>query len=176
MEVSRSSSGVAEDLAGASFAGQYETVLDVRGSEALADAVRRCWASAFRERVAAYAGRAGASRPRGVRSMAVLVQRLVPADAAGVAFTANPVTGDRSDTVVNAVRGLGERLASGQSEVMSRAVFPSNLFDLRNFQLLLGGYGIFNLLVIQAKITTRIAAGGHKENQGLSQIILLLPG
>ncbi len=105
------SSGVAEDLSGASFAGQYETVLDVRGADALSAAVRRCWASVFSERVVAYRATQG---QRGVSSMAVLVQRLVPAEAAGVAFTANPVTGDRAETVVSAVKGLGDRLVSGQ--------------------------------------------------------------
>jgi phosphohistidine swiveling domain-containing protein len=106
------SSGVAEDLAGASFAGQYETVLDVRGFEALSAAVRRCWGSAFSEHVSTYLAERGEGR-RG--SMAVLVQRLVNADAAGVAFSANPVTGDRGETVINAVRGLGEKLVSGQA-------------------------------------------------------------
>ena len=106
------SSGVAEDLADASFAGQYDTVLDVRGEEALVDAVRRCWASAFNDRVAAYAPGQDEMASGG---MAVLVQRLVQADAAGVAFTANPVTGDRGEAVVSAVKGLGERLVSGQA-------------------------------------------------------------
>jgi rifampicin phosphotransferase len=106
------SSGVAEDLDDASFAGQYETILGVRGYEALVNAVRQCWASAFSARAAAYqdnhrqAARAG---------MAVLVQRLVPADAAGVAFSANPVSGRRDEIVVSAVRGLGERLVSGRA-------------------------------------------------------------
>ncbi len=108
------SSAVTEDLAGASFAGQYETLLDVRGADALLDAVRHCWASAFGARVATYQA-AHAQATGGARSMAVLVQRLVPAAAAGVAFTANPVTGDRAETVVGAVRGLGERLVSGQA-------------------------------------------------------------
>lgn len=106
------SSGVAEDLPGASFAGQYETVLGVRGEDALTDAVRRCWASAFGTRVATYRATRG---PGGPIRMAVLVQRLVPADAAGVAFTANPVTGDREESIVSAVRGLGERLVSGEA-------------------------------------------------------------
>lgn len=106
------SSGVGEDLPGASFAGQYETILDVRGNEALLNAVRRCWASAFNERVIAY--RKGQGQ-QSAASMAVLVQRLVRADAAGVAFTANPVTGDRSEAVVSSVRGLGDRLVSGQA-------------------------------------------------------------
>jgi pyruvate,water dikinase len=105
------SSGVAEDLPDASFAGQHETVLDVRGPEALLGAVRRCWASAFGERAAAY--RAG--RDQAGANMAVLVQRQIHADAAGVAFTANPVTGNREETLVSAVRGLGERLVSGQA-------------------------------------------------------------
>jgi phosphohistidine swiveling domain-containing protein len=102
------SSGAAEDLAGASYAGQYETVLGVQGPEAVADAIGRCLASASSERVRAYAGRSSASSP-----MAVLIQRQVPADAAGVAFTANPVTGD-AEIVVSAVKGLGDRLVSGE--------------------------------------------------------------
>ncbi|HEY3365927.1 MAG TPA: PEP/pyruvate-binding domain-containing protein [Symbiobacteriaceae bacterium] len=104
------SSGVAEDLAGASFAGQYETVLGVRGPAAVADAVRTCWASAFSRQILTYRTNRGLAADR----MAVLIQPLIAADAAGVAFTANPVTGDRSETVVSAVRGLGERLVSGQ--------------------------------------------------------------
>ena len=106
------SSGVAEDLSGASFAGQYVTVLDMRGPNALADAVRRCWASAFSRHVTAYRAQQGVKE---VANVAVLIQRLIPAEAAGVAFTANPVTGDRTETSVSAVRGLGERLVSGQA-------------------------------------------------------------
>jgi phosphohistidine swiveling domain-containing protein len=106
------SSGLAEDLPGASFAGQYETVLDVRGPDAVVDAVRHCWASAFDSRVAAYRATLG---DVGVPGMAVVIQRLVPAEAAGVAFTANPVTGDRAEAVVSAVRGLGERLVAGEA-------------------------------------------------------------
>lgn len=106
------SSGTAEDLADASFAGQYVTVLDVRGPQAVLDAVRRCWASAFGDPVRTYRTVRG---EHDMPAMAVLVQRMVPADAAGVAFTANPVTGDRSETIVSAVRGLGERLVSGEA-------------------------------------------------------------
>ncbi|AGL03498.1 PEP/pyruvate-binding domain-containing protein [Desulfoscipio gibsoniae] len=105
------SSGVAEDLAGASFAGQYETVLNVRGYNATADAVCKCWASAFSGHILTYQ----TNRELGADRMAVLIQPMIEADAAGVAFTANPVTGDRSETVVSAVRGLGERLVSGQA-------------------------------------------------------------
>ncbi|WP_169514513.1 PEP/pyruvate-binding domain-containing protein [Actinokineospora enzanensis] len=104
------STGVDEDLAGSSFAGQYTTVLAVVGIDALVTAVRACWASAFSARVASYRAANGIDR---APSMAVLVQHLVPATAAGVAFTANVVTGDRTEVLVSAVRGLGERLVSG---------------------------------------------------------------
>ncbi len=106
------SSGMAEDLENASFAGQYETVLDVRGPHAVADAVRRVWASAFSRHLSAYRTAHGQN---GTHGIAVLVQRLVPAEAAGVAFTVNPVSGDRSETIVSAVCGLGERLVSGEA-------------------------------------------------------------
>lgn len=104
------SSGVAEDLSGASYAGQYETVLGVRGPDELVAAVERCWSSAFAERVSVYRG-VQDTRPD---PMGVLIQPLVEAEAAGVAFTADPVTGDPSYVAVSAVRGLGERLVSGE--------------------------------------------------------------
>lgn len=105
------SSGVDEDLPDASYAGQYETVLGVPAGD-LAAAVRRCWASAFTRHVAAYRHSRGVGRD--VR-MAVLVQPMVAAEAAGVAFSADPVTGDRDTAVVNAVRGLGDRLVAGRA-------------------------------------------------------------
>jgi phosphohistidine swiveling domain-containing protein len=108
------SSGAAEDLPGASFAGQYETILGVDGLDAVQEAVLRCATSARSQRVAAYAaGRVGDTGPAGPR-MAVLVQAMVQAEAAGVAFTADPVTGDRDEVLVSAVRGLGERLVGGE--------------------------------------------------------------
>ncbi|HET8787501.1 MAG TPA: PEP/pyruvate-binding domain-containing protein, partial [Actinomycetes bacterium] len=112
------SSATAEDLAGASFAGQYETVLDV-GLDELPDAVRQVVDSAASARVAAYrqahpqAVPADSSGSTG--GMAVLVQVMVPAEAAGVVFTANPLTGDRDEVVISAVPGLGERLVAGQA-------------------------------------------------------------
>jgi phosphohistidine swiveling domain-containing protein len=105
------SSAVAEDLPGASFAGQYETSLDVRGHDELETAVRRCWASLYSEQVVAYRQQQGIE----ASSMAVLIQQMVPAEAAGVVFTTNPVTGARDEVIINAVRGLGERLVSGEA-------------------------------------------------------------
>ncbi len=104
------SSAVGEDLDNASFAGVYDTVLGIRGLETVAQAVQRCWASAFGERAAVYRAMKGLdSDPR----MAVLVQRFIAAEASGVAFTADPLTGDTSVTLVSAVPGLGEAMVSG---------------------------------------------------------------
>jgi rifampicin phosphotransferase len=110
------SSGTAEDLKDASFAGQYETFLDVR-PEGLPEAVERVFASASAPRVSAYKedraeGTVADEHPR----MAVLVQAMVEADSSGVVFTADPVTGRRDEVVITAVRGLGERLVSGEAE------------------------------------------------------------
>ncbi|WP_243420996.1 PEP/pyruvate-binding domain-containing protein [Micromonospora globispora] len=104
------SSGAAEDLPDASYAGLYETYLNVP-TEELAQAVRRCFAAATSERVAAYHQRQGGA----TAAMAVLVQVMVDPVAAGVAFTAHPVTGYRDQTVVAAVAGLGEPLVSGET-------------------------------------------------------------
>ena len=105
------SSAVDEDLAEASYAGLYTTVLDVRGTAALRDAVRRCWESASSTGVAAYR-QVREERHRPV--MAVLVQPMLRPVAAGVAFTADPVTGERDVVVIDAVPGTAEALVSGE--------------------------------------------------------------
>lgn len=106
------SSARGEDGAETSFAGQYETVLDVRGTQALREAVERCLRSAHGARADAYRDGLSAS---GEARMSVVVQRMVDARAAGVLFTVDPVSGARDRVVVNAVAGLGEALVSGQS-------------------------------------------------------------
>jgi len=106
------SSATAEDLPDMSFAGQLETYLNVRGGDAVMDAVKRCWASLWTGRAIGYRERQGI-RPEEV-SMAVVVQQLIPADAAGVLFTANPVTGARDELMINAAWGLGETIVSGR--------------------------------------------------------------
>ena len=105
------SSATAEDLPQASFAGQLETYLNVRGPDAVLAAVKRCWASLWTGRAIGYRVRQGI-RTEEV-SMAVVVQQLIPADAAGVLFTANPVTGARDELLINAAWGLGEAIVSG---------------------------------------------------------------
>lgn len=105
------SSATAEDLPFASFAGQQDTYLNVVGAEAVLDAVRRCWASLWTDRAVSYRTSAGISH-RGV-ALAVVVQRLVPAEVSGVLFTANPVTNRRREAVIEASPGLGEAVVSG---------------------------------------------------------------
>jgi pyruvate,water dikinase len=106
------SSATAEDLPGMSFAGQLETYLNVCGGDAVVDAVKRCWASLWTGRVIDYRKRQGI-RSEDI-SIAIVVQRLVPAEAAGVAFTANPVNGARDELIINAAWGLGEAIVSGR--------------------------------------------------------------
>jgi len=106
------SSGIVEDLSGASFAGQYASVLGVSGRAAVMTAVDRCWESAREARVRSYANeRAGGQDG----PMAVLIQRMVAAEAAGVAYSSNPLTGNSNEVVISAVRGLGERLVAGEA-------------------------------------------------------------
>jgi phosphohistidine swiveling domain-containing protein len=105
------SSATAEDLPGASFAGQQDTYLNVVGVDSVLDAVQRCWASLWTDRAVSYRATNGID-PRGVR-LAVVVQRMVDASVAGVLFTANPVTGKRHQAVIDASSGLGEAVVSG---------------------------------------------------------------
>ncbi len=105
------SSATAEDLPGASFAGQQETLLGVRGAAAVVAAVQQCWRSLWTGRAIAYRQQQG-SAVDGV-AMAVVVQRMVEPVAAGVLFTADPVIGDRSRMIVEAVPGRGEALVQG---------------------------------------------------------------
>lgn len=106
------SSATLEDLAGSSFAGLYESVLDVTSTAELHHALRRCWASAFAPRVLEYC------RHRGLAvaqiQPAALIQGMVPAEVAGVLFTADPVNGNDRTLVIEAVPGLGESLVQGE--------------------------------------------------------------
>ncbi|MFJ2093933.1 rifamycin-inactivating phosphotransferase [Streptomyces sp. NPDC087901] len=105
------SSATAEDLPTASFAGQQDTYLNVMGPTAVLQHVSRCWASLFTERAVTYRRRNGIDH-RTVH-MAVVVQQMVFPQAAGIMFTADPVTGNRTVATVDAGFGLGEALVSG---------------------------------------------------------------
>jgi len=105
------SSGTAEDLAGSSFAGLHDTYLDVRGTDAVLDAIRRCWASLWTARAVSY------RRDQGFTStdlaIAVVVQRMVDSETSGVMFTGNPLTAANDEVVIDASWGLGEAVVGG---------------------------------------------------------------
>jgi pyruvate,water dikinase len=105
------SSATVEDAAGISFAGQFESILNVRGADALLAAIKTCWLSLFSERALVYLARQ--RMPAEKVRMAVLVQEMVEAKHAGVVFTADPLTGATDRFVVECVRGLGEGLVQG---------------------------------------------------------------
>jgi len=105
------SSATAEDLPDASFAGQQDTYLNIQGEDAVLDAVRCCWASLWTARAIGYRARQGIE-PDAV-SLAVVVQALVFAEAAGIMFTANPLNGRRNEVLINAAWGLGEAIVGG---------------------------------------------------------------
>ena len=105
------SSATAEDLAEAAFAGQQETLLNIMGEQELIDAVRACWASLWSERAILY--RARQNVDQNTVKLAVVVQRMVQADVAGVMFTANPVSGIRTELSIDANPGLGEAVVGG---------------------------------------------------------------
>ena len=105
------SSATAEDLPEASFAGQQETFLNIRGEENLLDAVKKCWASLWTARAIAY--RIKNNIDQNTVALAVVVQEMVDAEAAGILFTANPINGHRDEMVINAAWGLGEAIVGG---------------------------------------------------------------
>jgi len=106
------SSATAEDLAEASFAGQHESYLNVRGATPVADAVKACWASLWTPRAMNYRHEMGIEHA--TVAMAVVVQTMVPAEVSGIVFTANPVNGERDELIVNASFGLGEDVVGGE--------------------------------------------------------------
>jgi len=129
------SSATAEDLPATSFAGQQDTYLNVVGAAAILQHISRCWASLFTERAVTYRLRNGFDHRR--VDMAVVVQRMVFPQAAGILFTADPVTSNRKVVSVEAGFGLGEALVSGlvnadvfkvrDGEVVARAVATKRL-------------------------------------------------
>lgn len=105
------SSATAEDQPDASFAGQQDTYLWIRGADNVVNHVVRCWASLYTDRAIAY--RHENDYPRSDVAMSVAVQQMVLPKSAGVAFTLNPTNGDRSTIVIDSAFGLGESVVSG---------------------------------------------------------------
>ena len=105
------SSATAEDLPEASFAGQQETFLNIHGVDEVLEAVKKCWASLWTGRAISYRIKNGVDQS--TVALAVVVQKMILADASGVMFSANPVDGDRHEVVINAAWGLGESIVGG---------------------------------------------------------------
>ncbi|WP_040785908.1 phosphoenolpyruvate synthase [Nocardia pneumoniae] len=145
------SSATAEDLRTASFAGQYDTFLNVTDERQLLDCVRRCWLSVFTDRAIDYRRRRGIGH-RDVE-LAVIVQRMADATVAGVMFTADPVSGRRGVTVINAAFGLGESVVSG-------AVSP-DLYSLDSS-------GVLHKSISTKTVITKPLPGGGVENVELA--------
>jgi pyruvate,water dikinase len=123
------SSATAEDLANASFAGQQETYLWILGGGEVLRHVVRCWASLFTSQAIAY--RAYLGTPVADLAMAVVVQRMVPAEAAGVMLTIDPITGDQSAIVIEAAYGLGAAVVNGEVNP-DRACVDKELLEIRS--------------------------------------------
>ncbi|MER5279177.1 rifamycin-inactivating phosphotransferase [Streptomyces sp. NPDC002809] len=141
------SSATAEDLPTASFAGQQDTYLNVVGPAAIVQHVSRCWASLFTERAVTYRRRNGIDH-RTVH-MAVVVQRMVFPQAAGILFTADPVTGNRTVATVDAGFGLGEALVSG--------VVNPDVFKVRH------GEVVARTIAVKQRAVHALPAGGTQE-------------
>jgi len=111
VQVAVRSSATAEDLPTASFAGQQETYLNVCGSDSPLECIKRCWASLWTARAVTYRARQGFDHHRVY--LAVVVQAMIQSEVSGILFTANPITGNRDEVVINASWGLGEAIVSG---------------------------------------------------------------
>ena len=105
------SSATAEDLPTASFAGQQDTYLNIRGEEQLLAHIRRCWASLWTTRAVTYRAKQGFDHQKVYVS--VVVQAMIDSEVSGILFTANPISGNRDEAVINASWGLGEAIVSG---------------------------------------------------------------
>lgn len=109
------SSSTMEDLSGAAFAGQHDTFLNCVGAKDIEDKIKQCFLSLWHDRAVAYRHQQGFSQQD--TTMAVVVQRMIQAEAAGVGFSINPVNGNVQEILINANYGLGESVVSGESTV-----------------------------------------------------------
>ena len=150
------SSATAEDLPDASFAGQADSYLNISGRPEIVRHIRRCWASLFTERAVAYRARNGIDH-RTV-DMAVVVQQMVLAEASGVLFTADPVSGNRKITSVEVVWGLGESLVSGRAN--------PDTFRVRDDEI------VHRTIAVKLTATKAVSTGGTEQravDQGRQQ-------
>ncbi len=161
------SSATAEDLPDLSFAGQQDSYLNVRGESALLTALRSCWSSLWNARAISYREQKGISH-RDV-AMAVVVQTMVPADVAGILFTANPATGDRSEIIINASFGLGEAIVSGQVTPDS---YLLNRDDLEVKQTIIGTKDKMTVSMTGQGTTALAVTEGKRKQSSLTDAML----
>ncbi len=129
------SSGESEDLAGASFAGQYETYLWIKGADAILENMRACWASMFGEAVLTYRREVDEAAAAVDSAICVGIQQMVVARAAGVMFTLDPLNGDRSKIALEACWGLGEGVVKGDL-TPSRFVIDKVTFEIIKHEII----------------------------------------
>ena len=121
------SSALSEDSAQASFAGEFETILNVQSDDEVVAAIYQVYSSRQSERVKAYTAAHGMDQ---THQMAVVVQLMVPSEVAGVVFTADPVTGSSANMIGNFVYGLGEQLVSGEADAYSfKLIRPKGKYE-----------------------------------------------
>ncbi len=142
------SSAVDEDGVTASFAGQHETYLNIVGADAIIQAVSRCWESARSEHALEYRRQRGLSVER--PQIAVLVQQLVAADVAAVVFSANPITGNRDEVMINASWGLGESIVGG--------IVTPDIFIVRKSDLVV----VQRIIANKQRMTVSTPGGTHE--------------
>ncbi len=123
------SSATTEDLSTASFAGQQETYLNIKGNKDLLEAIKKCWASLFTARAVYYRTKKGFSHEHSF--IAVIVQKMVNSEKSGVTFTVNPLTNNKNEMIIEAVFGLGEGIVSGTVEPDNYVVDKKTLRVLR---------------------------------------------
>ncbi len=145
------SSGLDEDSAANSFAGQFSSFLFQKGATAIAESLKRCWASGFSARAMAYRVERGI--PLSGIAVGVVIQKMVNADCAGVAFSRNPVRAlDRDSMLIASVYGLGEGLVSGYLE--------SDNYDVSRSELAAGRLKVASALVLKDQAFRQSPAGG----------------
>lgn len=152
ISVSVRSSATAEDLPGASFAGQHDTYLNVRDEDGVVDGVQKCWASLWSSHAMHYRHQRGFDHMQVL--MSVVVQEMIPATISGVMFTANPITGDRSEILINSCWGLGEAIVSG-------LVTPDNIVVAKE------GFGVKSMDVPAKPIMLTLASGHGIEEKSV---------
>ncbi len=119
------SSATTEDLSTASFAGQQDTFLNIKGNKDLLESIKKCWASLFTARATYYRTRKGFSHENSF--IAVVIQKMINSEKSGVTFTINPLTNNKEEIIIEAVFGLGEGIVSGTIEPDSYVIDKKNL-------------------------------------------------